>query len=263
MRSRHSNANAGARGRILLAALAFVPYGFLSAQSSIGEMRRQATRSELEKAASAAETASLGPLDEKTRAKIRADAAAVRTRLANGDFVPGDRILLLVEGDSALSDTFTVRSDRILPLPNIPDLSLRGVLDSELEPYLTKELLKYIKNVSLTATPLVRLSLLGFPQGNFFTVPVDQSITDVISAAGGWGSPSQVATEKAVVRRGGRVIMDAKETAEAIRQGKTVGDMALRDGDELFLPDRASGFSLLRVLGATSAVLGALYWLRR
>jgi len=262
MRSRPSNSHAGARGRrLLLAALAFVPFGFLSAQSSIGEMRRQATRAELEKAANSFETASLGAPDEKTRAKMRGDLAAVRMRLANGDFVPGDRIWLQVEGDSALTDTFTVRGDRMLSLPNIPDLSLQGVLDSELEPHLTKELLKYIRSVSLTATPLVRISLLGFPQGNFFTVPVDQSITDVISAAGGWGSPAQVAPEKTVVRRAGRVIMDAKATAEAIRQGKTVGDMALRDGDELFLPDRASGFSWGKALGVASALFGTLYWI--
>ncbi len=261
MTSRPSNSFAIARGFWLLGVLALLPTGVILAQSSIGEMRRQATRAELEKAVKAAETASLGQRDEKIRAQMRADAATIQMRLTNGDFVPGDRILLLVDGDSALSDTFTVRGDRILPLPNIPDLSLQGVLDSELEPYLTKELLKYIKSVSLTATPLVRISLLGFPQGNFFTVPVDQSITDVIAAAGGWGSPTQVAPEKAVVRRAGRVIMDAKATSEAIRMGKTVGDMALRDGDELYLPDRASGFSWGKAWTAVSAVTGLLFFL--
>lgn len=260
MISRVFNSIVATRGFwLLLGALVLLPTGVVPAQSSIGEMRRQATRAELEKAAKAAENASVGAPDEKTRAKLRADAAAVRMRLTNGDFVPGDRILLLVEGDTTLSDTFTVRSDRMLPLPNIPDLSLQGVLDSELEPHLTKELLKYIKTVSLTATPLVRISLLGFPSGNFFTVPVDQSITDVIAAAGGWGSPTQVAPEKAVVRRAGRVIMDAKATAEAIRQGKTVGDMAFRDGDELYLPDRASGFSWGKLGTGVSAAMGLIY----
>ena len=259
MTSRLSNSFACAGGFwMLLAVLALLPAGVVPAQSSIGDMRRQATRAELEMAVKAAETASLGQRDGKVRDQMRADAAAIRMRLANGDFLPGDRILLLVEGDTALSDTFTVRGDRILPLPNIPDLSLQGVLDSELEPHLTKELLRYIKNVSLTATPLVRISLLGFPQGNFFTVPVDQSITDVIAGAGGWGSPTLVAPEKTVVRRAGRVIMDAKATAEAIRLGKTVGDMALRDGDELYLPDRAAGFSWGKVWTGVSAVTGVL-----
>jgi len=248
---------------LLIGVLILAPVGSISAQTMIGEMRRQATRAELEKAAKATESAALEQRDEKTRSKYLADAAAIRMRLTNGDFIPGDRIRLLVEGDTALSDTFTVRGDRMLPLPNLPPISLQGVLDSELGPFLTKELLRYIKEVTLEATPLVRISLLGFPQSNFFTVPVDQSITDVIASAGGWGPPSQVAYDKAVVRRAGETFMDAKATAEAIRQGKTVGDMALRDGDELYVPDRASAsFNWQNALGVVSALTG-LYFLFR
>jgi protein involved in polysaccharide export with SLBB domain len=224
----------------------------------MGESRRQASRSELELAAKSAESASLSASDDKLRQKYRVDAIAIRQRLENGDFIPGDRIKLFVEGDSVLSDTFTVRGDRMLPLPNIPAISLHGVLDSELEPYLTNELLKYIKRVSLEATPLVRISLYGFPNSNFYTVPVDAAITDVIAAAGGWGPPTTVAKEKAVVRRAGKVVMDSKETAEAIRQAKTVGDMALRDGDELFVPDKLSSTfnwqTALTVFGALSTI---------
>jgi protein involved in polysaccharide export with SLBB domain len=233
------------------------------AQSSIGEMRRQATREELERAAKAAESAALQAPSEKVRTKLQADAQAIRMRLTNGDFIPGDRILLLVHGDTALTDTFTVRGDRMLPLPNIPPIPLQGVLDSELEAHLTKELLKYIKEVTLEATPLVRLSLLGFPQSNFYTVPVDQAITDVIAAAGGWGSASVVAHDKAVIRRNGEVFMDAKATAEAVRQAKTVGDMGLRDGDEFYVPDRASATrDWQKILGVVSA-LTSVFWLVR
>lgn len=246
---------------LLVALLAIAP-GLADAQSSIGEMRRQATRAELERAAKAAEAASLSAPDEKTRAKLRSDAAAIRMRLANGDFIPGDRINLLVMGDTALSDTFTVRGDRMLPLPNIPPISLQGVLDSELEAHLTKELLRYIKEVTLEATPVVRISMLGFPQSNFMTVPVDQSITDVITAAGGWGNVSQMAVNKTVVRRGGEIFMDAKATAEAIRMAKTVGDMSLQDGDELYLPDKTSGFSWQNVMGGVSALVGVIWMVR-
>src|SRR6185503_1099673 len=166
-------------------------------------------------------------------------------------------------GDSALSDTFTVRGDRMLPLPNIPPISLQGVLDSELETHLTKELLKYIKTVSLEATPLVRISLLGFPQSNFYTVPVDQAITDVIKAAGGWGSTSAVVPDKAVVKRNGQVFLDAKATAAAVREGKTVGDMALRDGDELYLPEKTSSSNRLQTaFGVVTAVTGLIWAIR-
>ena len=247
----------------LLALLLLLLPGRLLAQSSIGEMRRQATREELERAAKVAESASMQQKDEKVRTKLRADAAAIRERLKNGDFIPGDRILLLIEGDTVLSDTFTVRADRMLPLPNIPPISLQGVLDSELEGHLTKELLKYIKTVTLEATPLVRISLLGFPQSNFYTVPVDQSITDVITAAGGWGSATAVAHDKAVVRRNGKIFLDAKATAAAVREAKTVGDMALRDGDELYLPDKASAsVNWQGIFGALGAVTGLIWAIR-
>jgi hypothetical protein len=156
---------------LMIGALLFAPAGSISSQSTIGEMRRQATRDQLEKAAKAAEEAAVSAPTEKLRAQRRADAMAIQMRLTNGDFIPGDRILLEVEGDSILTDTFTVRGDRKLPLPNIADVSLQGVLDSELEPHLTKELLRYIKQVNLKATPLVRISMVGFPKSDFLTVP--------------------------------------------------------------------------------------------
>lgn len=249
--------------RLLFCLLVIAPRSTALGQSIMGEMRRQASRQELEKAAKAAESATLQAPDEKTRNKYRVDALSIRQRLENGDFIPGDRIKLFIEGDSVLSDTFTVRGDRMLPLPNIPPISLHGVLDSELEPYLTNELLKYIKRVSLEATPLVRISLVGFPQSNFFTIPVDAAITDVIAAAGGWGPPTQVAYDKAVVRRAGKVFMDPRETAEAIRQGKTVGDMALRDGDELYVPDKLSSTFQWQSVFAVIGALTSIYFIAR
>ena len=241
---------------VLLASSAAIAGG----QSPIGEMRRQATRAELERAAKMMESAALNQ-DTKTRAKLLADAQAIRTRLETGDFLPGDRILLLVQNDTALSDTFTVRGDQVLPLPNIPPITLHGVLDSELEPHLTKELLKYIKTVTLEATPLVRISLLGFPNANFYTVPVDLAITDLISTAGGWGGST--VPDKAIIRRRGEVFMDAKATADAVRLNKTVGDMALRDGDEFFVPDRATSSNRWQTIAGILGAVGSLFWIVR
>ena len=244
---------------VLLATSAAIAGG----QSSIGEMRRQATRAELERAAKMMESAAVSQQDSKTRAKLLADAQTIRQRLENGDFLPGDRILILVANDSALTDTFTVRGDQVLPLPNIPPITLHGVLDSELESHLTKELLKYIKTVSLEATPLVRISMLGFPQSNFYTIPVDLAITDLISQAGGWGAATSVVPNKAVIKRSGQVFLDAKATAEAVRLNKTVGDMALRDGDEFYIPDKASSANRVQTVMGVLGALGSLFWIVR
>ena len=245
--------------RFLPLLLAISP-GLAASQSAIGEMRRQAPRGELERAAQTLETAAMNQ-DAKTQKQLLADAQTIRTRLENGDFLPGDRILLVVLGDTALSDTFSVRGDRELPLPNIPPISLRGVLDSELEPHLTKELLKYLKQVSLQATPLVRISMVGFPTSNFYTFPVDQAITDVIATAGGWGGAA--AHDKAVIRRNGLVLLDHKATADAVRMNKTLGDMGLRDGDELFVPDKPPTVTRWQTVTAVLAGVGSLYWIIR
>lgn len=205
------------------------------AQSSLGEGRRQATRAELEQAARATEQAAAAAPDQKSRDKLLGDATALRQRLRNGDFLPGDRIYISVLGDSTLSDTFTVRGDRRLQLPNIPDISLSGVLDSEINEFLTKELARYLKNPTVSATGMVRLTLTGgVARNGFLTFPVDQSLTDVIMTAGGLGPNTQL--DKATIKRSGKTIIDKKAFQDAIRLGRTVGDLSLRDGDEIDVP---------------------------
>lgn len=218
----------------LLGAL-LAPSHSSGAQSSLGEGRRQATRAELEQAAKATEQAAVVAPDQKTREKLLSDAVAIRQRLRNGDFLPGDRIYVTVLGDSALTDTFTVRGDRRLVLPNIPDITLSGVLDSELGGFLTKELSRYLKNPTVTATGMVRLTLTGgVARNGFLTFPVDQAITDVLMSAGGIGPGAKLSD--AEVKRSGKVLIDKKSFQEAIRLARTVGDLSLRDGDEIYVP---------------------------
>lgn len=234
--------------------------GAVGAQSSLGQMRRQATRPELERTANLAEAAASSAPDAKTRERLLADANSIRQRLRNGDFIPGDRILIQVVGDTVLSDTFTVRMDQVLNLPVLPDLSLRGVLDSELEPYLTKHFAKYIRNVDVTATGLLRVYVGGgFTRPGFLTVPVDLALTDLINAG---GPNSGTDLGKAVVRRGEKVVVDRGVLRDAIRMGKTVGDISMRDGDEIFMPAQGSGLNWTTIAGGLSAAMGT-YWMIR
>jgi protein involved in polysaccharide export with SLBB domain len=253
----------GARSWLLVLALLAGGAAAVPAQATLGDMRRQATRAELEAAARAAETAVASAPDEKTRQLYRETASIYRQRLQNGDFVPGDRILLQVVSDSVFSDTFTVRADRRLPLPNIPEISLHGVLDSELEDHLTKELSKYLKNVELTATVLLRLSVIGaVGRQDFMTVPVDLAITDVVTNAGGFAGVPDLG--KAVVRRGTETVIDSRSLQEAFQRGKTVGDLSLRDGDVLYIPAiQQSGVPKWQQVAAAVGSLTGLYFLIR
>ncbi len=256
--------------RSLLLALAtilgsIVPSGTAAGQDALGVQRRQATRAELEQAVQVAEQVAANPsVDAKTREKLRGHVAALQQRLLTGDFLPGDRILIHSLGDSALNDTFTVRVDQRLLLPNLPDITLRGVLDSELNSHLSAELSKFLVNPSVTATGLVRLALSGgIGRPGFILVPVDQAVTDVLMNAGG---PSQLAKlNEAYVLRGSEKFLNDKQFGEAVRTGRTVGDLSLRDGDEIVVPmgtaATAGRFGGLGRLGAILSASTGLIWL--
>src|SRR3989442_7963585 len=80
------------------------------------------------------------------RERSKTEAALVRARLQEGDFQVGDRIRLMVEDEAQLTDTFTVAEGRVLFLPGIGTIALRGVLRSELESHLRQEIGRYVKN---------------------------------------------------------------------------------------------------------------------
>jgi polysaccharide export outer membrane protein len=239
--------------------------GFLApllvdAQDVLGLQRRQASRAELEQAVASAEQVAAST-DPKTREKLLAHAASLRQRLKNGDFIPGDRLMITVLGDTALTDTFTVKSEQRLQLPNIPDISLRGVLDSELTGHLRDELAKYIKEPTVTATGLIRLALMGaIGQPGFTTVPIDNLVTDVLMASGGPGQSADM--DGAIVRRGDKTLLSSKQFGEAVRTGKTVGDISLRDGDEIFIPTQSTTARWQQVLPIVSALTGLYFIIR-
>jgi polysaccharide export outer membrane protein len=247
---------------LVLTSLLTVTASGTAAQSTLGELRRQSTRAELEESAKLAEDAAAASREPKLRARYLNDAKLLRQRLKNGDFAPGDHILIQVFGDSVLSDTFTVRADRMLRLPNIPDIPLSGILDSELEGHLTKSLAVYIRDVRVGATSLVRLAVLG-SVGNpgFMTVPVDQALTDLITTAGGPGGQADLS--RVVVKRGSQTVVDGRGFQEALRLGKTVGDISMRDGDQIIVPDKLNRLgwtSLFQGLSAAAALVLTLRW---
>jgi protein involved in polysaccharide export with SLBB domain len=146
----------------------------------------------------------------------------------------------------------------VLRLPGLPEFSLEGILDSELTPYLTTEISKYLKSPQVTATGLLRLSVLGaVNKPGFLTVPIDQALTDVVMTAGGPGTNADL--DRAIVRRGTETLIDKNELKNALRFGKTVGDVAMRDGDEFYIPEKSNSSKWTQTIGILSAV-GGLFW---
>src|SRR2546422_5770131 len=78
-------------------------------------------------------------------ARAQAPATAPAPQVAGSGFQVGDRILLQVEGDSLLSKTFAVGPGPALTLPVIGAIPLTGVRRSDIEPYLSQQLARYLK----------------------------------------------------------------------------------------------------------------------
>src|SRR5688572_2925532 len=96
-------------------------------------------------------------------------------------FQVGDRILLRVQGDSALSDTFTVVNGPALRLPEIGEVSLTDVPRADIETYLARELGRYLKDPAVEARALIRISLMGeVTRPGFYAVPIDLVLPDAL-----------------------------------------------------------------------------------
>ena len=197
-----------------------------------------------------------------TRADLQAvaagggpDAAAARGRLANGDFQVGDRIALFVQGEPTLTDTLAVRSGQIVHLANIPDISLHGILRSELQEYLKKQIGQYLRNPDIRAVSLVRVDVLGpVLRPGFYTAPADMLASDMIMQAGGLSEKADI--NKTVVRRGEETVQSADRVRVALSRGETLDQLDVRAGDAIVVGERPEGGNFLKILGIVATVAG-------
>jgi polysaccharide export outer membrane protein len=167
------------------------------------------------------------------------EAAGIRIRLARGDFRVGDRILVVVEGESALSDTFVVEPGRQLTLPAIGAVPLEGVLRAELQPYLTRRLAQNLRDPDVRTTAFVRLSIQGaVARPGYYGVPAAALLSDALMAAGGTMQEANMA--KLRIERDGTAIWEGKALQQAIAEGRTLDDAGLVAGDQYVVPRRGA-----------------------
>jgi hypothetical protein len=187
------------------------------------------------------------------------EAWLLRQRLEKGDFQDGDRIVVHLQGNSlmpkdfvGIPDTNIVRAGRHLEFPRMADLSLDGVLRSELNDRLTAHFAQYIREPTVRSTPLVRIAVLGQvgKPGYVYTL-ADAPLSDLIMQAGG---PSGNADMNGIViRRGADLIWDQQDTRAALADGMSLDRLHLRAGDEIEVPQRRD-ISWLAVITATLSV---------
>ena len=217
-------------------------------------MRAGPSRAELEAMAAQADKEAQSATDPDVKRQKQAEAVAIHDRLTNGDFHAGDRIALVVRGDSTLTDTAIVRGGRIIQLSNLPEISLAGVLHSELDRYLTKELSKYLRNPEVTAQSLVQIAVLGaVGKPGFYNLPTDMTLTDAIMLAGGPGQQSDV--NRTEIVRNNKEVFGSEAVQRAFTSGTTLDQMSLRAGDQIVVGEKGKK-DWLRVLQVVSLAAG-------
>ena len=175
-------------------------------------------------------------------------ATSAAAQLPAPPFQVGDRVLLKVEGDSALSDTFTVVAGPALRLPDIGEISLAGVRRTDLESHLQHELSRYIKDAVVQARALIRVSVTGqVAHPGFYAVPIDLVLPDALMLAG--GATQQARVDKLTVIRGAAPLWDGDRLQAAIAHGSTLDQLGIQAGDRIQVPGERDPESKWRIAG--------------
>jgi protein involved in polysaccharide export with SLBB domain len=227
-------------------------------EARLDTRRAQASRTELEASLGAIDTILASPgYSSRIREAKRREAELIRERLTEGDLQVGDQLALTVQNETTYTGTFVVQAGRMLALPGLPGIPLRGILRSEAEDYITRQLAKYIRDPSVRVVPSIRLAVLGsVGKQGYYQVPADLLISDAIMAAGG---PTGAANpNQSQVIRSSTPILTQTDVAEAIVRGATLDQLNLRAGDQIMVDEklqrRGRAIGILGVLGLVTSI---------
>lgn len=194
--------------------------------------------------------------------RIRVEVEGIRARLRDGDVQVGDQVAVFVEGNQELSDTFTVRTGRVLYLPTIGDVPVGGLLRSEMEARIAGHLARFIVEPVVRVQPLLRVAVggqVGSP--GFYTVPAESPVTDVLMRAGGPGTGADL--RKIYVERRGTRLMEGEPMQQAIAEGRTLDQMNFHPGDQIHVPQarqrgQINAWTVTQAVTATAALVGLI-----
>lgn len=167
----------------------------------------------------------------------RRSVAALRDRLAQGDFRVGDRFVITVRMDSVRADTASVRDSLKVTVLNLPDLSLAGTLRSELNDRVNAHVARYVRNAEVRTNVLTRVAIFGaVRQPGFYYASPDRPVSDLVMLAGGPAPEANL--EQFEITRGGVTVLTAKASRRAIKDGRTLEQLDVQSGDEVRIPQK-------------------------
>ena len=222
-------------GALLTVSLLFAS-GVIQGQAVVASGAQRATRSELvARVAELERTTASGNLSGVARTREIAELAAIRNRLQDGDFRVGDRFILTLRQEAVLSDTVSVRDSLNVTIAGLPDVSLKGMLRSELDERMSSHVARFLRNASVRTGVLTRVAIQGAVRNpGFYYVDPDRPLSDLVMVAGG---PGELANLNEVeISRGAAKVLTTKDSKRAIKEGRTLEQIDVQSGDEVRIP---------------------------
>ena len=145
---------------------------------------------------------------------------------------PGDSLRVRVWREPDLSGVFMVDEHGDLTFPRLGRRSVLNVPIDSIRARVQREYAEFVRDASVEITPLYRVRVNGAVlKPGLFTVDPTMSVGDAIALAGG------VSPEG----RNGAVelVRDGRRIATSISPSSRLVELALRSGDELYVPERA------------------------
>ena len=200
----------------------------------------------------------LAPVPSPAQQTGFAVSAAADFRAWPGGFQPGDRIILSVEGEKQLTDTFTVRTGPMIDLPAIGVVPLDGVRREEIQSYLANVIGKFVRDAVVRAHSLMRVGVIGeVEKPGFYILPTDALITDALTSAGGVTRDARM--KKFHVDRDGVTVIQNGPLTDALTRGATLGDVGIQPGDQMIIPRLPDPDHTVRWLTLLLTIPAAIY----
>jgi hypothetical protein len=201
-----------------------------------------------------------GKAKSSRREELHAEIASIKDRLDNGDFKTGDLVVVTVTtGPTTKVDTSTVRDNGMISITSVKDMSVRGILRSELLDKVTEHVKEYIKFPQVRVNFTTRVTMLGaVNKPGSLNVSPDRQLNELVGLAGGGAQDAKL--DQLEVKRGKHVVLSYKDSKRALIQGKTLEQVGILPGDEVTIP-ATRHFSWTAFLQAAGVVATLLFTL--
>jgi polysaccharide export outer membrane protein len=162
----------------------------------------------------------------------QAAAADTAAATAQAELQPGDLIRLKIWREPDLSGDYLVDEAGVAIFPLLGPMQVTAAPADSLKVRLTAAYQEYLRHPSIEVLPLRRVNILGSVR-NPGLHPVDATMTlaDALALAGGT-TPQGDVDKIELIRTGERI-------HGRLSQRTMIADLAIRSGDQLFVPERS------------------------